>query len=187
MKKSIVTAAVVMTLVFAGQSFAQSFSSGGSVPATFGAYNGSYGGYHASTALEGALMGTAALTEAQGRFNRDTAAAAIDIQQARTLSMANDKQYVDTYFQIRDANRKWRAEERGPRATQEDLIRHSKMAAPSRLSRYELDPVFGAITWPTVLQSDRFAAERKLSRRPSAIATRSAAVRTRRFTRKSSR
>ena len=143
------------------QAFGQTGSTGSGRPIGFDYAAGGYGsGYHSSTAAEGFLRGAAAVREAQGRFNRDSAAAAIDFENARTLNLANRKQAIDTYYQAREMNRQHRASERGQRLSTEALYRLSKDAAPKRLTRYELDPVFGGIFWPAVLQDERFAAER---------------------------
>ena len=116
---------------------------------------------HASTAVEGALKGEAALIDASGRYNRETATAAVQHQVANGVALNNRRKAIDTYYMAREQNRRYRATERGERLSAEALYRISQEAAPKRLSRYELDPVFGGIYWPAVLKDQRFAAERQ--------------------------
>jgi hypothetical protein len=54
---------------------------------------------------------------------------------------------------MRDANKKYRAAEAGPKPTMEDLVRYAQAGKPKRLSPSELDAVSGEVSWPTVLQS----------------------------------
>jgi len=120
-----------------------------------------YGGYHASTALEGALRGKAAVIDAAGRFNRNTAEAAILAEQARTLQLENDEQEVVSYFNKKALNRDAREAASLPTPSVEDVLRYNQTRNPNRLSTYQLDPVSGAIHWPEVLRLPEFAAGRE--------------------------
>ena len=112
---------------------------------------------HASTAAEGYLRGQAAFADAAGSYNVNTAQAMISAEQARALAIENDKLYVQNYFQRQEINRQYRAAARGPRPTMADLTRRAREAAPDRLDHYQLDPVFGTISWPAALQGPEFA------------------------------
>ena len=118
-------------------------------------------GFHASTAAEGYLRGRAAVIDAAGSYNANTAQAAISYEQARSLALENDRQYVQNYFQRKELNRQYR-EALGTRPpSSEDLAQQAKDAAPDRLNKYQLDPVFGTINWPAALQGSEFAEYRE--------------------------
>ncbi|MHC4399791.1 MAG: hypothetical protein ACYTG0_08935 [Planctomycetota bacterium] len=116
-----------------------------------------YGGYAAGTPAESYARGAAALTRAQGAYNWMTARASGLKAEAERLEMENRLIYADTYFRLKELNRTWRARLRRPRLTAEQLARLAKIGVPARLSPGELDIITGEITWPLLLQSDRFA------------------------------
>jgi len=116
--------------------------------------------HHASTAAEGRLRGMADLARSQGQANLDNSAAAINYSLARRNEMDNRLHWTHTFFQMRQANRAYRAMERGPRPTMEDCIRYAQMGKPKRLSPSELDTITGEIHWPLLLTSDEFAGDR---------------------------
>ena len=118
------------------------------------------GGYHSSTAAEGAMRGMGSLVRSQGQANLDNSAAAINYSAARRNEIENRKIATDTYFEMRQANKDYRAAERRPRPKMEDLVRYAQAGKPKRLSPSELDIVTGRINWPKLLLSDKFAAER---------------------------
>jgi len=126
-------------------------------------HGGNYGwnGYHhASTVGESHARGWAAMKEAQGRYNRDTAEAAILFEEARSRAMDNWRKGIDTYFDGRQANNEYRAAERGPRISAEALHRLAKDEIPRRLSPTEMNAVTGEIAWPILLRDDRFGPAR---------------------------
>jgi hypothetical protein len=123
-------------------------------------YYGPYAEYHASTAAEGAARGMADVVRSQGQANLANSAAAINMTEAQSNYIQNRDQWTNTYFQMRDANRKYRAAERGPRPSMEDLVRNAQTGMPDRLSPGELDSVAGGISWPGLLQTDQYAAYR---------------------------
>jgi len=133
---------------------------------------GGYGSYHSSTAAEGRLRGMGDLVRSQGQANLDNSAAAINYSVARRSEIENRKIGTDTYFEMREANKAYRAAERRPRANMEDLVRYAQAGKPKRLSPSELDIVTGRIHWPKLLLTDEFAAgrdklEQAFSRRAS--------------------
>jgi len=97
------------------------------------------------------------LTRSAGAANLMNSAAMINVEKARSQYIKNRVDATNAYFEMRSINRKAREAERGPRPTQEDLVRYAAARAPSRLSVSELDPVTGQINWPTVLRNDAFA------------------------------
>jgi Txe/YoeB family toxin of Txe-Axe toxin-antitoxin module len=116
--------------------------------------------HHASTAAEGQMRGMADLVRSQGQANLDHSAAAVNYSVARRNEMNNRLAWTHTYFQMREANRAYRAAERGPRPTMESLTRFAQAGRPRRLSSSELDPVSGEITWPMLLEYDAYATDR---------------------------
>lgn len=114
----------------------------------------------ASTAAGSALNGMANAISAMGNYNLSTSAAAVNMTQARRNDIANRQIYTDAYFQMRAANRTYRAAEAAPRPTAEQLARLARDGAPKPLSPSELDSINGRINWPTALQQETFAAER---------------------------
>ena len=113
--------------------------------------------HHGGTAAGSYMRGAASLTYAQGAYNRMTAEARAIAAEARSKEIENHKQAADTYFAMRKANREARAEERGPRPSAEDLSRMAREARPDRLAANQLDPDSGRISWPALLQDDRFS------------------------------
>lgn len=119
------------------------------------------GGYHASTAAEGAARGMADVVRSAGDYNLATSAAAINMTEAQRRSIENSREFTDAYFDLREVNRKARAAERGPRLTQEELIRIAQSGAPKPLSTSQLDPLSGRLAWPALLTADEFAKGRQ--------------------------
>ncbi len=118
------------------------------------------GGYHASTAAEGRMRGMGDLVRSTGEANLANSGAAINYSIARRNEIENRAAYTETYFEMRRANKAYRAAEKGPKPTMEQLVRLAQDGAPKRLSPSELDTVTGAVNWPVALQADSFAAGR---------------------------
>lgn len=125
----------------------------GAALAQWGGYN--RGGY-ASTAGQAAAYGMSEMMRAQGYENLQNSEAAKNWEEAKTLEIQNRLRWTETYFDMRKENRDRRAEEAGPRVTQEQAIRMAKMAAPPRLGSTQLDPVTGHIEYPMILTDDRY-------------------------------
>jgi hypothetical protein len=116
--------------------------------------------YHASTPAESYARGMADVARSAGEYNLATSQAAINATEAQRNYIENRDQWTNTYFQMRAANQKYRNEARGPRPSMEDLVRYAQQGKPQRLSPSELDSVSGKITWPILLQTDRYAKDR---------------------------
>lgn len=115
---------------------------------------------YSSTPAEGALNGMGNVISSKGNYNLATSEAAINMTQAQSNQLQNHMQYEDTYFQMRAKNKAYREAERGPRPTEERLARIARAGVPKPASPSEVNPLNGAINWPSVLQQDSFAADR---------------------------
>jgi hypothetical protein len=113
------------------------------------------GGY-ASTAGQAAAYGMSEVMRAQGYENLQNSEAAKNWEEAKTQEIQNRLRWTETYFEMRKENRDKRAEEAGPRITQEQAIRMAKAAAPPRLGSTQLDPVTGHISYPMILTDDGY-------------------------------
>jgi hypothetical protein len=124
----------------------------------WGTWGGGWGGgyRHASTAAEGAARGMADVIRSQGAANLMNSEAAKNIEDARKKYIENRLQRTNTYFEMKQVNKEARAQLRGPAPTQEQLIRVSQAKLPDRMTTTDLDPVTGAISWPTVLRADNY-------------------------------
>ena len=125
-------------------------------------YQYPWGGYdHASTLSEGFGRGLGAVIRAQGEYNLNTSAAAINISLARQQEIENRKRWTQSYFEIRDLNRQTlEAETKRLRGTPEDWLRVAQAGKPKRLSPSELDIVSGEIRWPILLTARDYSGQR---------------------------
>ena len=124
------------------------------------AYHGSYPRYYrhgGGSAWGNYARGIAAMTYAQGQYNRLTAEARVIGAEAERLEIENRQQRADAFFAMRQANQQARAALRRPRPTPEQIADRAKQAAPDRLSNVQLDPNTGQLSWPILLRADRFA------------------------------
>lgn len=123
-----------------------------------------YGGgmyYHSSTAGEGYARGIGAMMSAAGDYNVQTSQAAINMTEAQRREIQNRKEWTDTYFQMREANRLYQAREAGPRATNEQMVRMAQVGKPKPLNPAEFNSTSGRIGWPSVLKMNEFEADRQ--------------------------
>jgi hypothetical protein len=102
------------------------------------------------------MRGMADVTRSAGAANLMNSQAAGYWQDATRKYIENRDYAAKTYFDMRAQNNAARAAERGPRPTQEDLVRYSQSRMPDRLSPSELDPLTGQIGWPPVLRDDQY-------------------------------
>ena len=153
---------LAVLLVYAGVDFAAERSGRDTVVVQRGGYSYGdiYGGGHASTAGEGYLRGMGDVVRSAGEYNLQTSQAAINLTEAQANYIRNREDATNTYFQMREANRLYRAQERGKRPTAEDLVRFAQAGRPKRPSPSELDTITGDVEWPTLLASDSFAKDR---------------------------
>jgi hypothetical protein len=124
----------------------------------YGAY-GSGGG--ASTVAGSRMRGMADVIGAKGSYNLSTSAAAINLTHARQQQIQNHAAATSTYFQMRAENKAARAAEAGPRPTEAQLVRIAHEGVPKPLSPSKMDAVSGKLAWPSVLQGNTFATQRR--------------------------
>lgn len=135
----------------------------------YGGYGGGYdyGGYGfnnwgaGSTAAGSYLTGMADAIRAEGEYNLDTSAAAINLEEAQKRDIENRKLWTNTYFEMRRINQAYTHPKRPP-VPAETWARLAHDAAPDRLANHLLDPVNGQIVWPSALQGNEFEPERQV-------------------------
>jgi hypothetical protein len=116
--------------------------------------------WHSSTAAEGTLRGMASMIEAQGRYNVLTAQAQINAAEAHRMQIENKQKRAETYFAMREANKRRRsAENESRRQKAEDLARHQEKPAEQNAV---VNLAMAEIVWPVLLQQPKFAGYRKL-------------------------
>jgi hypothetical protein len=128
-----------------------------------GAYNGYFPGYvQTSTAAQGAAYGRSAVIRSQGQYVLDATQAASQFQTARSQEIDNRYKSTQAYFDLKRINAENRAALRGPRPTEEQLVRWAQAGAPQSLSDSQVNASTGAIDWPIALMLDDMAAQRKI-------------------------
>ncbi len=133
-----------------------------SAPST-AVYGGGGWGYGSAQTPEGAaLQGMSQVISAQGQYNLNTSAAAVNYTQAESNQLRNNVQGVETFWQMRNIGAEERAKERGPRLTPEQLARMARDGAPKGLSPNQIDPVTGTLYWPAALQDPGFQPQRSV-------------------------
>jgi hypothetical protein len=114
-----------------------------------------------STAEEGIQRGFADVIRSAGAANLMNSEASKNWEEGRKAYIENRQLWTQTYFEMQQMNRQYRAEKAGPKPTAEDLYRFAKDRAPDRLSPSELDPLTAAIDWPLALNDPAFEEQRK--------------------------
>ncbi len=95
-----------------------------------GGYGDDYNGGPPETAASTVLNGESQVINAEGNYNRNTAAAAKYAAEATDQAMKNQVDWVRTYYAKRELARADREKERGPRPTMEEVARWARAAAP---------------------------------------------------------
>jgi hypothetical protein len=122
----------------------------------FGQYyvNGGWGGYSGGGTVAGSYAhGYADVVRAAGEAELNDSIAAGNYADARSKEIDNRLKAEQTYFQMRDLNKKWTEANKTPPLTQEEAYRWAKALAPKRPTSGQLDPVTGKILWPIILRS----------------------------------
>ena len=134
----------------------------------YGGGGGGWGGWGwgsnngvGSTAAGSYYTGLGNAIRAQGQFNLDTSAAAINLTEAQRREIENSKLWTETYFEKRRINQAYQDSTRRPRGDSETWMRLAQVGTPSRLSPSVLDPVTGRITWPAGLIDPPFKNDRE--------------------------
>ena len=121
---------------------------------------------HSSTALEGALRGSAVLTRAQGEKNLLDSQARMFNEKARSMHYDNNVKFTETQFKIKEMKTAYRELERRRTIAKRLEAKQMKpaveqdLAQTYRLTQYEFNPTTGTIYWPSTLASPRYAAYR---------------------------
>ncbi len=113
-------------------------------------------GWHASTEAEGYLTGQGRLLQGAGQYNKDTAAAMVLREQARSLYQANYRDGLKTYFDLKRINAQYRAEMAPTPVSKEKLDQWNRDDQPNRLTKREYNSDSGRIQWPSVLMTPAF-------------------------------
>lgn len=124
-------------------------------------YRGPYvAGWGGGTVAGNYLQGRAAVIQSQGQYNYLTALAAKEAAEARAKHLENESTRVRTWFELRKLNADFRAAERPPQATKEQLVKLASIGVPDRPAQHQFDRASGVILWPETLSGDEFAAQR---------------------------
>lgn len=126
-----------------------------------GGWGWGWGGGVGSTPAGSYLTGLGNAIRAQGQFNLDTSAAAINLEEAQKRAIENRKLWTNTYFEMRRINQEYRNARRPRPESPSTWVRRAQEAAPDRLSASELDPVTGRIAWPRVLVGNEYQGDRE--------------------------
>jgi len=127
-----------------------------------GGWGGGWGGWYSpATAAESYQRGFADVVRSAGQANLMNSMAAQNLEQARSMDFDNRVKWTESYYQMRQANRAYRASKRSPRLSEEEIARIARAGLPKRLTSSELDPLTGQITWPVVLRDEQYTPERK--------------------------
>ncbi len=124
---------------------------------------GGWGGWGGvgSTAAGSYLTGMGNAIRAEGQYNLDTSAAAINLTEAQRRRIENSKLWTQTYFEKRRINQAYRDSQKRPPGDDQTWMRLAQTGLPSRLSPSVLDPVTGRITWPAGLDADVYKNDRE--------------------------
>jgi hypothetical protein len=114
----------------------------------------------AQTAPGAALQGLAQVTGAVAQQDLALSLAAVNASQAENNALRNNVQNVQTFWEMQNIGRAQRANERGPRATSNEIAQRAHERAQPRLSASQIDPLTGALYWPGPLQDARYDARR---------------------------
>ena len=77
------------------------------------------------------------------------------------MDIENRLKWTESYYQMRQANRAYRASKRSPRLSQEEIVRIARAGLPNRLTATQLDPLTGQLNWPIILRDPQYAPERE--------------------------
>ena len=105
------------------------------------------------------LNGMASVISAKGDYNLSTSAAAINMTQAQKNEIQNRQQWTNTYFEMREVNRRRGRPNADPRPRWNNW-RIAREGVPKPLGPSQLDPVSGRLYWPSALQQASFDSRR---------------------------
>lgn len=105
-----------------------------------------------STAAQSYAAGYADVVRAAGEAEVNDSIAAGNYADARSKEIDNRLKATQTYFQMKDINKKWTEANKIPPMTQEESYRWAKALSPKRTTSTQVDPVTGRIMWPIILR-----------------------------------
>ena len=125
-------------------------------------YSDNVYGSFATSGSEIQSRGMADVMLAAGQRNLMNAQALTELQEAEKKNIENDLLYTQTYFEKRKINEQNRqAEAAQRRSTPEDFARRAQAGAPKRLTSQQLDPIYGTVSWPVLLQFAKYQESRE--------------------------
>ncbi|MBN2577769.1 MAG: hypothetical protein JXB10_02170 [Pirellulales bacterium] len=117
---------------------------------------GWYGG-GGGTVAGSYLYGLGDVVRAQGEYNLNTSAAAVNLSQAAKQQIKNWKNYVEAYYYTRRVRQDQLAAESAKiRQYNQEWLRSHAAMKPQRLEPTELDPVTGKLQWPVALRAPAY-------------------------------
>jgi hypothetical protein len=119
------------------------------------------GFYGPSTAAESYQRGFADVVRSAGEANLMNSLATQNYESARSQDIENRIKWTESYYQMRRANKAYRASKRSPRLSQEEIARFARQGLPRRLTSAELDPLTGEVSWPVILRDQQYVTERE--------------------------
>jgi hypothetical protein len=123
-------------------------------------YANGWGGWGGSSTVAGSYAhGYADVVRSAGEAELNDSIAAGNYADARSKEIDNRLKATQTYFQMRDINKKWTEANKTPPLTQEEAYRWAKAMAPKRAASTQLDPLTGKIAWPIILRDRPYQAD----------------------------
>jgi hypothetical protein len=167
MRISTIVAVCLLTLgggIACGQNNPGSLANtGGAVvapPPSSSSYSGwgNYGNPAGGTVAGSYLYGLGDVVRAEGEYNLNTSAAAINYTTAQRQQIQNWQNYIDAYYYSRRVYQDQVAAKtaKDRKFYQEDWPRIHASMQPQRLPPTALDPVTGKLQWPVVLRTPTF-------------------------------
>jgi len=128
-------------------------------------YGGGYGGWGgATTPASAAGHAMADMTRSQGMYNAMTSAAMVNVEDARSKYIANQKQWTELYLMrqrvLSAQHAEQKEEARARNARMQEQQANNPSTLPPRLTSSELDPSTGKINWPAALMRDSMTSQR---------------------------
>jgi hypothetical protein len=116
---------------------------------------GYYDAVQPGTAASSYLNGMAAFAKGLGAFSYDSALASGYYEDAKRKGVDNQLHAEQTYFEMRRVNDEYWLSKHQP-MTPEQQAQIDQSRLPRRLTTSELDPTWGVIRWPAVLERTKF-------------------------------
>lgn len=115
---------------------------------------------HSSTATEGYLRGAASVVQATGQKNYLDSIALVNFREAQRRAIENNKLYVQSYLDNKEAIRQYRKRYAAVPPTMEAWAAVVENSMPDRMTPEQYNPDTGRLTWPHILRTDEYAAMR---------------------------